>query len=233
MTRCFGVVPIATSSSLICPNSCVALTSFSVFAAISLKSRAAGFFSVMTGLSLRVRLGVRPYDSVACFGTRRASAPLLRVHLMAESANLPSQFGKLASHFVEILSTWHTKHRRSGFGDIVLPAAKLQSGLQQFFLSMQKAFAALISDQFLVGDFTPLRKSFPPVWRRIASAGRCRRHRFEEPLRGLRPGRCCYGIIARKFLAHFHPCAENQRHFAIDVPNVGKSRALCHFLDGL
>ncbi|SRR5712671_2705336 len=119
----------------------------------------------MTGLSLRVRLGVRPYDGLVCFGTRRARTPLLGVYLMAESANFASQLGKLARHFVEILSTWHTKHRRSGFGDIVLPAAKLQSGLQQFFLSMQKAFAALISDQFLVGDFTPLRKSFPPVWR--------------------------------------------------------------------
>src|SRR6266550_3043529 len=127
----------------------------------------------MTDLSLRVRLGVvRLSDRVACFGTHRAGTSLLRVYLMAESANFASQLGKLARHLVEILSTWHTKHRRSGFGDIVLPAAKLQSGLQQFFLSMQKAFATLISDQFLVGDFTPLRKSFPPVWRRIASAGR-------------------------------------------------------------
>src|SRR5258706_15587543 len=123
MTRCFGVVPIATSSSLVCPNSCVALTSFSVFAAISLKSRAAGFSSVMTGLSLCV-FGW-PYDSVTCFGTRRASAPLLRVHLMAKSANFASQLGKLAGHFVEILPAWHTEHRRGGFGDIVLPAAKL------------------------------------------------------------------------------------------------------------
>ena len=151
---------------------------------------------------------------------------------MAERANLSPKFGQLSRHLVKILAARHTEHRSGGFADVVLPAAQLQPRLQQFLLRSKKAVAALVSDQFLVGDFTPFRKCLAPIRRRLVAVVGGRRHRFHESLGGFRPRRRRHGVVARQLLAHVHPCAENQCHFSIDVPHVGQSRSLRHFLDG-
>ena len=116
--------------------------------------------------------------------------------------------------------------------DVVLPAAQLQPRLQQLLLRLEKAVAALISDQFLVGDFAPFRKRLAPVRRRLAAVVGRRRHRFHKSLGGFRPRRRRHGVVARQLLAHLHPGAENQRHLPVDVPHIGQSRSLRHFLDG-
>src|ERR1700691_4535436 len=185
MTRCFGVVPMATSSSRVCPNSCVAFTIFSVLATMSRKNRAARSSSVITGLSLGVRLVLGACDGVASSRTGRARRSLLRIELMAQRANFSPKFGQLSCHLVKILAARYPEHRGSGFADVVLPAAQLQPRLQQFFLRSKKAIAALISDQFLVGDFTPFRKCLAPIRRRLVAIVGDRRHGFHQYFRGV------------------------------------------------
>ena len=63
------------------------------------------------------------------------------------------------------------------------------------------------------------------------SAGTGRGHRLEKPLRRFRPRRGRDRIVARKPLAHLDPGAKGQRHFPVDVPDIGKPRPLRHPLD--
>jgi hypothetical protein len=168
MTRCFGVVPMATSSSLVCPNSCVALTIFSVLAAISRKNRAARSSSVITGLSLGVRLVLRPQRCRLLWRAPGGLA-LLCIDLMAERANFAPKFGQLSRHLVEILPARHAEHRRAASATSSCRLRSFSPDCSSSFLRMEKALAALVSDQFLVGDFTPFRKRFAPLGSRLAA----------------------------------------------------------------
>src|ERR1700679_2375328 len=81
--------------------------------------------------------------------------------------------------------------------------------------------------------FSPLFPTLsPPPRSRLAAVIGCRRHCFHESLGGLRPRRCRHRIVTRQLLAHVHPRPENECHFPVDVPHVGQSRPLRHFLDG-